>query len=283
MSAPKISIIVPVYKVEPYLRKCVDSILAQTFTDYELILVDDGSPDNCGKICEEYAAADSRVKVIHQNNQGLSVARRVGLNAAKGEWIGWVDSDDWIEPNHFAALYNAAVGSDVDMVSCDIAEEKNGVTKYTKQFCGSDKACDQLRALLRRQIRASVWNRLYRREAIEKSGAVFFDRDVCPIMEDTQFNSQFLQSDIKTKHIAVGTYHYLIREGSLSIQKDKRAWWARVRKANEKIYEILKDWPDKETIRYRKSLFRQMYLGDCYHLHHYIVSAIDRIARVIYD
>ena len=91
---PKISCIVPVYNVEKYLRRCVDSILNQTFTDFELILVDDGSPDNSPAICYEYAVKDSRIKVIHKVNGGVSSARNVGLDVAKGEWICFVDSDD---------------------------------------------------------------------------------------------------------------------------------------------------------------------------------------------
>ena len=90
---PKISVIVPVYKVEEYLHRCVDSILSQSFTDFELILVDDGSPDNCGKICDEYAQKDSRVKVFHKPNGGVSSARNYGLDNAKGEWIAFVDSE----------------------------------------------------------------------------------------------------------------------------------------------------------------------------------------------
>ena len=91
---PELSIIVPVYKVEPYLPKCIDSILAQTFSDFELILIDDGSPDRCGEICDEYAARDDRVVVIHRENRGVSAARNAGLDAARGEYIGFVDSDD---------------------------------------------------------------------------------------------------------------------------------------------------------------------------------------------
>ncbi|HFU5892253.1 TPA: glycosyltransferase family 2 protein, partial [Enterococcus faecium] len=90
----EISIIVPIYNVEQYLRKCVDSILAQTFTDFEVILVDDGSPDNSGAICDEYAKLDSRVRVIHKENGGLSDARNAGIEIAKGKYLGFVDSDD---------------------------------------------------------------------------------------------------------------------------------------------------------------------------------------------
>ena len=94
---PKLSIIVPVYKVEQYINKCIDSILNQTFTDFELILVDDGSPDNCGKICDEYAQKDERVRVIHKENGGVSSARNLGIDEAKGEYVSFIDPDDWID------------------------------------------------------------------------------------------------------------------------------------------------------------------------------------------
>lgn len=102
---PEISVIVPVYKAEAFLRRCVDSILEQTFTDFELILVDDGSPDRSGAICDEYAAKDARVRVIHQKNGGVSSARNAGLDAAKGNWITFIDSDDYILPQYLEHLY----------------------------------------------------------------------------------------------------------------------------------------------------------------------------------
>ena len=109
MFNPKISIIVPVYKVEKYLHRCLDSIVNQTFTDWECILIDDGSPDNSGIICDEYAQMDRRFKVIHQENKGVSAARNAGLDVAKGEWIGFVDSDDWIEKETYEVAYNKAI------------------------------------------------------------------------------------------------------------------------------------------------------------------------------
>ena len=110
-----ISVIVPVYKVEPYLARCVDSILAQTYTDFELILVDDGSPDNCGIICDEYAKKDSRVRVIHQQNGGLSAARNAGLEAAKGSFITFIDSDDFIDQHALEQLYGALASNKADV------------------------------------------------------------------------------------------------------------------------------------------------------------------------
>jgi len=114
---PTISVIVPVYKVEPYLRRCVDSILNQTYTDFELILVDDGSPDGCPALCDEYAVKDSRIRVIHKSNGGVSSARNAGLEVAQGEYITFVDSDDYIRPHLLNRVYQQAVETGMEMVS----------------------------------------------------------------------------------------------------------------------------------------------------------------------
>ena len=116
---PKISVIVPVYNTEKYLRRCVDSILAQTFTDFELLLVNDGSTDGSGMICDEYAQKDSRVRVFHKENGGVSSARNLGLDNAFGELVSFVDSDDWIENNYFATLLEG-VNSDLSICNCKI-------------------------------------------------------------------------------------------------------------------------------------------------------------------
>lgn len=121
-----ISIIVPVYKVEKYIHRCVDSILKQTFTDFELILVDDGSPDNCGAICDEYSRKDSRIHVIHKKNGGLSDARNAGIDCAftnsDSEWITFIDSDDWIHPRYLEALYDALVETGCKISICGYKE-----------------------------------------------------------------------------------------------------------------------------------------------------------------
>ena len=123
---PLISVIVPVYKVEPYLARCVDSILSQTFTDYELILVDDGSPDNCGKICDEYAEKDERIQVIHKENGGLSSARNAGIDWAfansNSQWLTFIDSDDWIHPKYLELLLSGAVSTNTDICVCEYTE-----------------------------------------------------------------------------------------------------------------------------------------------------------------
>ena len=119
---PLISVIIPIYNVEKYLRECLDSVLAQTYKNLEIILIDDGSPDNCGKICDEYAAKDNRIKVIHQINQGVSAARNAGLDAARGEYIGFVDSDDYIKPDMYEYLYALISKDNADMAMCNVIQ-----------------------------------------------------------------------------------------------------------------------------------------------------------------
>lgn len=119
---PEISVIVPVYRAEPYLRACVDSILSQTFSDFEIILVDDGSPDGCGAICEEYASREPRIRVMHQENQGQAAARNHALSVSKGQWICFVDSDDQIHPQMLELLYQAAQESGSGISMCRMLE-----------------------------------------------------------------------------------------------------------------------------------------------------------------
>lgn len=127
----EISIIVPVYNVEKYLNKCVDSILNQTFKDFELILVDDGSPDNSGVICDQYAKEDTRVRVIHKENGGLSSARNAGIEVAQGKFLGFVDSDDYIAEDMYELLYNNIINEDVDLSICGIYDVYKGKTPKT--------------------------------------------------------------------------------------------------------------------------------------------------------
>ena len=117
MKQPLVSVIVPIYKVEPYLRRCLDSIVKQTYTNLEIILVDDGSPDGCPQICDEYAARDKRIIVIHKKNGGLSDARNAGLDICKGEYISFVDSDDWTNENYIANLLDIITKN--NMLICD--------------------------------------------------------------------------------------------------------------------------------------------------------------------
>lgn len=188
-----ISVIIPVYRVEPYLRECLDSVLASTYQNLEIILVDDGSPDNCGVICDEYAAKDSRIIVIHQENQGLSAARNTGLSIATGKYVGFVDSDDVISPVMYEQLLWAMQETDADIAACEYCRnmellESVGdmLRERLFEFCGfNDCLAVITRAPASRALTwtsCAVWNKLYLRNKV-----VPFDQDVS-FSEDLWYN-----------------------------------------------------------------------------------------------
>ena len=167
-----ISVIVPVYKVEKYLDRCVESILAQTFTDFELILVDDGSPDNCPQMCDNWAKKDSRIVVIHQPNGGLSAARNAGIDWAfansDSQWLTFIDSDDWIHPQTFERLYNAAVENNVSVSVCGY-ELTPGESPYVddKTFQAELREVEEF--YINKNVNATVaWGKLYKKECFEE-------------------------------------------------------------------------------------------------------------------
>jgi len=164
----KISVIVPIYNVEKYLGKCLNSILEQTFTDYELILVDDGSTDSSGDIADEYALKDDRISVIHKKNGGLSDARNHGIDKANGEYVCFIDSDDWIEKTYLEELHELAVKNEADITICDYQKNTgDSVIKQPKEFAvvietGID-AIDNLYSD-KYGIYVVAWNKLYNRD-----------------------------------------------------------------------------------------------------------------------
>lgn len=162
---PTISAIVPVYKVEEYLDRCVESILAQTFTDYELILVDDGSPDGCPAMCDEWAKKDSRIKVIHKENGGLSDARNVGFEASGGEWISFIDSDDYVHPEMLQALYNAVQKFDVKVSVCGYKRTEGEPLEKAQDLTATLWSAEDL--YMQRNVNATVaWGKLYHRSVV---------------------------------------------------------------------------------------------------------------------
>ncbi|PFH85600.1 glycosyltransferase [Bacillus sp. AFS088145] len=208
---PKISIIVPVYKVEPYLHKCVDSILAQTLTEFELILVDDGSPDQCGVICDEYAKKDERIKVIHKINGGQASARNAALNIAKGDYIGFVDSDDWIEPDMYELLYNMCIENDCEIANCTSIVHYNDKTIINgSQPLTIHNKSQAMEALFEGELYDEVvWSKLIKRELLEN---LRFPEGI--MYEDTAFTYKVINESEKVCYIGEPKYHYIKRENS---------------------------------------------------------------------
>lgn len=165
-----ISVIVPVYKVEPYLDRCVRSIVEQTYTDLEIILVDDGSPDNCPAMCDAWAKKDSRIKVIHKQNGGLSDARNAGMDFASGEYIGFVDSDDWIAAEMYQTLYDILQRDNSDIAACGVQMVWEDGRPPKMLTYPVQKVLDSTAAMLaiieERELKQPVWYKLYRRNLI---------------------------------------------------------------------------------------------------------------------
>ena len=170
----QISVIVPVYKVEAYLNRCVDSILTQSFADFDLILVDDGSPDNCGKICEAYAARDNRVQVIHQKNGGLSAARNTGIDWAMknsdSQWLAFVDSDDWVDADYLKLLFQAVTECGTKISACGIrrteGEPLPAFEEQKPQCLSADEYyCSET---VHNGMTATAWNKLYHKSLFAK-------------------------------------------------------------------------------------------------------------------
>lgn len=171
MENGKISIIVPVYKVEQYLERCVNSLINQTYKNIEIILVDDGSPDQCPKMCDDYASEDSRIKVIHKKNGGLSDARNAGLDAAIGEYIAFVDSDDWVEPDFIEQLYVNAKkeNADISIIGCTLVWD-DGRRKPVSNDKGyyvfdNEKAIREM--LAQRKFGCMVCQKMYRKQIFD--------------------------------------------------------------------------------------------------------------------
>ncbi len=212
--APLISVIVPVYNVERYLAKCIDSILAQTYPSLEIILVDDGSKDSSGAICDSYAKKDSRIRVIHKENGGLSDARNRGIEEARGEYLGFIDSDDYIDPDMYEVLYETLERHGADMSMCGVYELYDGqaaeqVPEISDFGCTSEEA---MKIVIDGQINyAYAVNKLYKRELFD--GIRY---PVGKIIEDA-FVILFLLE--KTKKVALTNakkYYYFHRENSIT-------------------------------------------------------------------
>ncbi len=168
MKQPLISVIVPVYKVEPYLDKCISSIANQTYTNMEIILVDDGSPDNCPAMCDAWAEKDNRIRVIHQKNQGGGAARNAGLDFASGGLIAFVDSDDYIAPDMYARLYEL-LKAGADIAECSYVEVAGDDAVFacgyeTRSYTAQEAMAENIRDRVFRQL---IWNKLYRRQMVD--------------------------------------------------------------------------------------------------------------------
>lgn len=247
----KISVITPVYKVEKYLNKCIDSILCQTFADFELIIVDDGSPDFCGKIADEYEKKDKRVKVIHKENGGAPSARNAGIKIAKGEYFYFPDSDDWLEPTYLENLYELAEKTQVQLV----------VSGYTMEYYEGGEsqsykvAVPEQKYLVKSDVRSNLhiyfdnmmmavpWNKLYRADYIINNRIIFPNLK----WDDLHFNMEVIK-DIESVAISssAGYHFFRSRPGSETTTVFDGMLYKKRKEQFEHILDVYKYWNVKD-------------------------------------
>ena len=228
MTEIKVSIIVPVYNVEKYLDRCIQSLVNQSLNNIEIILVDDGSLDNCPKICDEYARNDSRIKVIHKKNAGLGYARNSGLEIASGEYVAFVDSDDYVDITMYEKLYNETIHNKYDIVYCGFVVEKKDQSTYIEnakdrillkkekiiELCRNMIACNVEEKNERTESMA-VWHGIYKKEIIDRYNVKFeSERDI--LSEDIVFDTLFLPLCKMIRNIPDALYIHCYNAGSLS-------------------------------------------------------------------
>lgn len=214
----KITVIVPIYKVERYLTRCVDSILSQSFSDFDLVLVDDGSPDSCPQICDEYAKKDLRIVVIHKQNGGLSDARNAGIDwsmtHSDSQWLAFVDSDDYLHPDYLQTMYQAAQREEADLVICDFIRVNDREEIIEKEHSFPQLVTEDKKKLFRCMLKnwrvIPAWNKLYGKEIFSELRFAFGK-----IHEDDFAIHHILWNCGKAVLLREGLYYYRIRDNSI--------------------------------------------------------------------
>lgn len=266
MSKTKVSVVIPIYNVRPYLRQCIESVLAQTLQEIEIILVDDGSTDGCEKICDEYAAQDTRIRVIHKKNGGLVSARKAGSAIARGEYIACLDGDDFVEPMIYQTLYEAAVRTNAQIVQCanyftvseDEGREIFTVIKSPRETYGKKEIRETFYPglFLRQTFPPSVWSKLFRRDEYVTHIAEL-DDDIS-MGEDMAFSYQMLMQCQRLTVVFPPMYNYRIRNESMS-----RSY----RKDLYKSFMLVCDHLSRQTEQEKNPVLteqaEQLYLFEC--------------------
>lgn len=219
---PEISIIVPVYNTEQYISRCIESILNQTFKDFELILIDDGSKDRSGEICDEYAKKDSRIRVFHNNNQGVSATRNYGINISKGKYLMFCDSDDWVADTWCEELYNTILAYPNSWITCNFFQVDNQSNKEKAIKNNLDEINilekDDFYIVFKSGMSIYSWNKIFDKEKINKFKIRFNENT--NLGEDVEFGIDYLKISENIIALNRNLYYYLINnQGTLSSKK----------------------------------------------------------------
>lgn len=243
-----ISVIVPIYNVEKYIRKCIDGIISQSYTNLEIILVDDGTPDNCGTICDEYASKDKRIKVIHKSNGGLSDARNVAIDVMRGKYVTFIDSDDYIGTDYIMCMYKALIETDSDLAICEYAYIYEDGKMINHPYNNKKRLVfNQEQALYEllnsKKYSNSAWGKLYTSDHFRN---VRYPKG--RLYEDVPTTYKLFMQSSKIVFCADVQYYYLFRENAISKQKFTPARMDAVIFAEDMVDDIVKKYPSLQKI-----------------------------------
>jgi glycosyltransferase involved in cell wall biosynthesis len=293
--APKISVVIPVYNVEKYLHRCVDSILTQTFQDFEIILINDGSQDKSGVICDEYALKDKRVKVIHKKNARVAAARNDGIRIAKGKYLSFIDSDDWIEPEMYQQMVFKAEELTLDLVMCDYKKKSDGdyEDKRTQPIRGGHYSRENIKNELYPCLimfdhvefspTISNWVCLFNLEFLKRN-KLYYDEDI-HYCEDSIFGSKVLYNAtnfyyLKDKHY----YNYFYNPNSTTNTYNDKKWnsYLKINDRLIKYFGKVTDFNFSRQIKINMLYFALNELGQIRYSKMDKVEKIDKIKKIMY-
>lgn len=249
---PKVSIIIPVYNVERYVRECFDGIVKQSFTDFEVVIVDDGSTDSSGDICDEYSRTDKRFMTIHKENEGSASARNVGMDNANGEWIVFCDSDDFVDVDYIANMIDV-IDDDVDIVSCDYYVYRNGKDEYKSNVPDNLSPKFFACAALANKMHAGLWCKMFRKKLFDDNHIRFpkysYYEDMCIFLTALHYTNRIIV-------LPKASYHYRYNDSSLTNDADF--------KKRLRLFDEFKE--NMEDLNRRFSLFLEKDIKNAFHV-----------------
>lgn len=279
---PKISVIVPVYNVEKYLNRCIDSLISQTYSNLEIILIDDGSSDKSGEICDAYAQGNDRIKVLHQENKGLPGARNSGVEIATGDYIGFVDSDDFVELDMYKYLIELAKKNDADIACCGVKRIFDGGRRVEKSSYHDDIAImDREQAFEEYQLYNSIgpaaWNKIFKKELFQDLKFRNYKR-----LEDSWVVCQCISKASKLAYEPYYGYNYMIRNNSITHTNFSEKTYDIITVTDENYKVFKKQFPDNPMAEIGRILWyvvfiNEMIVGKGYDIH--IINAVQKMIK----
>ena len=258
----KISIIMPVYNAEKYLHRAINSILSQTMREWELILINDGSTDSSASICEKYSAQDQRIKVIHKKNEGVAIARQIGINHAMGKYSIHADADDWIEPEMLEVLYNKAEMENIDFIILDYYINSESKQIFVSQEPTINKPNEIINDILENKLFGALWNKFIKTNLYKRYNVKFFyGINYC---EDVLVCAQILKNqEVKTAYLNKAFYHYTLNANSITNNISRTKYEMR-KQFQIKLNEILvEDYFKESKMLSSLSIFVEGFMNNC--------------------